>query len=82
MSVGCGSPKKTVIYFPWAMKLVKFHRKFQQGLWATHLPDALCLSKALWYKIRYWGRMEISTQELVGRIANTDCIRWGILFQT
>jgi hypothetical protein len=21
--VGCGSPKKTVIYFPWAMKLAK-----------------------------------------------------------
>jgi hypothetical protein len=22
--VGCGSPKKTVIYFPWAMKLAQF----------------------------------------------------------
>ena len=23
--VGCGSPKKTVIYFPWAMKLAVIH---------------------------------------------------------
>jgi len=26
--VGCGSPKKTVIYFPWAMKLAEFWDNF------------------------------------------------------
>src|SRR6267143_2106069 len=50
----------------------KFHGKFQQGLLAAHLPDALRLSKTLRHKIRPWDRMEISAQELVGRIANTD----------
>src|SRR5437660_12468524 len=37
----------------------KFHGKFQQGLLTMHLPDALCLSKALRHKIRHRGRMEI-----------------------
>jgi hypothetical protein len=60
----------------------KFYGKFQQGLLAAHLPDALRLSKAFGHKIRPGDRMEISTQKLIGRIANANGIRGGILFQT
>ena len=39
--VGCGSPKKTVIYFPWAMKLALFFTGYPQQMWIS-VPDLQC----------------------------------------
>jgi hypothetical protein len=41
--VGCGSPKQTVIYFPWAMKLANFLwiKRFDEAGFSKPKPEAI-----------------------------------------
>src|SRR6266478_9819963 len=50
----------------------KFHGKFEQGLSPQDLPDALCFGKAFRHKSWPWYGVKIPSQELVGRVTNTD----------